>query len=64
MKTFVKRYFESQELLQDSIKAFNDSGFFSKHDVKNVGNYFVLHGEGTIDLYTMRTKFPDALKAD
>lgn len=64
MKTFVKRYFESQELLDDSINAFNNSGFFSSHEVKQVGDYMVLYGESDRDLYTMRTKFPDALNVE
>ena len=61
MKTFVKRYFETRESLNKSLKLFEDSGFFSNHEIENRGDYIVLHGQANIDLFTMKTKFADAL---
>ena len=61
MKTFVKRYFETRESLNKSLKLFEDSGFFSNHEIENRGDYIVLHGQSKVDLFTMKTKFADAL---
>lgn len=61
MKTFVKRYFESEKSLNLSLTAFKESGFFSNHEIENHGDYIVLHGQSKVDLFTMKTKFPDAL---
>lgn len=61
MKTFVKRYFETEEALHKSLKLFEDSGFFSNHEIENLGDYIVLHGQSKVDLFTMKTKFADAL---
>lgn len=61
MKTFVKRYFESKESLNKSLKLFEESGFFSHHEIENHGDYIVLHGQSKVDLFTMKTKFADAL---
>ena len=61
MKTFVKRYFETKEALNKSLKLFEDSGFFCNHEIENRGDYIVLHGQSKVDLFTMKTKFADAL---
>ena len=61
MKTFVKRYFETKEALNKSLKLFEDSGFFSNHEIENRGDYIVLHGQSKVDLFTIKTKFADAL---
>lgn len=61
MKTFVKRYFETEESLNLSLTAFKDSGFFSNHEIKKVGEFTILEGVSNLSLYDMKTKFPDAL---
>lgn len=62
MKTSVTRYFETVELLNESVEAFEKSGFFTHHEIKQSGNYTILRGESAQNLYTMKTKFPDAIE--
>ncbi len=62
MKTIVTRYFETLESFNHSLKEFKDSGFFTHHETKKVGDYTILHGESDKDLFTMKTKFADAVE--
>jgi hypothetical protein len=59
--TKVERFFEGPELLNESLELFEKSGFIYEHKVTSLGIYTKLVGLSMRDLFTMRTKFPDAV---
>lgn len=63
IQTKVERYFEGEKYLKESLDLFDLSGFFLNYKVEPVGPYKKLTGVSHLDLYTMRTKFPDAILA-
>ena len=59
--TKVERFFEDDSTLRESLELFEKSGFFFDHKVSPYGKYTKLTGVSMNDLFTMRTKFPDAV---
>ena len=59
--TKVERYFEEDSTLRGCMNDFDRSGFFHNVRTETYGPYKKLIGVSSLDLYTMRTKFSDAV---